>query len=85
MNRDSSQIEGRVRQVMADLLDIGEDEIGAETTLERVQRWDSLNHLKLMIAFEQEFGITIDIDDALKMTSFPVVCETITSYLTSRR
>ena len=71
--------------MMADLLDIREDEIGAGTTLERVQRWDSLNHLKLMIAFEQEFGITIDIDDALKMTSFPAVCETITSYLTSRR
>jgi len=32
--------------------------------------WDSLAHATLVAAIESEFGITIDIADALEMTSF---------------
>lgn len=33
-------------------------------------KWDSLAHATLVAAIESEFGITIDIADALEMTSF---------------
>ena len=32
--------------------------------------WDSLAHATLVAAIESEFGITVDIADALEMTSF---------------
>ena len=33
-------------------------------------RWDSLAHATLVAAIESEFGINIDIADALELTSF---------------
>jgi acyl carrier protein len=33
-------------------------------------KWDSLAHATLVAAIESEFGVTIDIADALEMTSF---------------
>lgn len=34
--------------------------------------WDSLAHVTLMAAIEDEFGITVDVTDALRITSFPL-------------
>lgn len=36
-------------------------------------KWDSLAHVTLMGAIENEFGITIDIADSLELTSFEAV------------
>ena len=33
-------------------------------------KWDSLAHAKLVAAIESEFGVDIDISDALELTSF---------------
>jgi acyl carrier protein len=34
-----------------------------------------------MMALEQEFGIRIDVEDAIEMTSFPAICKTLGRYL----
>ncbi|HEY2162772.1 MAG TPA: acyl carrier protein [Gemmatimonadaceae bacterium] len=33
-------------------------------------KWDSLAHATLVSAIESEFGINVDLTDALEMTSF---------------
>jgi len=42
------------------------------TTVRQISEktWDSLAHATLVAAIESEFGIAIDISDALEMTSF---------------
>jgi acyl carrier protein len=42
------------------------------TTVRQISEksWDSLAHATLVAAIESEFGISIDIADALEMTSF---------------
>ena len=42
------------------------------TTVRQISEksWDSLAHATLVAAIESEFGITVDIADALEMTSF---------------
>jgi acyl carrier protein len=36
----------------------------------RETRWDSVAHLQLITEVEQEFGVTIENDDVLLMTSY---------------
>lgn len=33
-------------------------------------KWDSLGHVSLVAAIESEFGVALDVVDALSMTSF---------------
>lgn len=79
MNKEALQ--QRVRDVIAAIFSIEESEIGPECSIETVDRWDSLQHVNLMMSLEQEFGIRIDVEDAVEMTSFPAVCETIARYV----
>lgn len=49
-----------IRDIMADVLDIDADGVGPETTADDVDEWDSLSHIRLMVAIERRFGITFD-------------------------
>ena len=45
------------------------------TTLRQLSTpaWDSLAHVSLVAAVESEFGIAIDIEDSLELTSYQAV------------
>jgi acyl carrier protein len=49
-----------IRDIMADVLDIDADGVGPQTTADDVEEWDSLSHIRLMVAIERRFGITFD-------------------------
>ena len=38
-------------------------------TTDNCERWDSLNHIKLILSMEKEFGLEIDTDAVDKMYS----------------
>lgn len=78
---DRSSIEERVKEVMAGMFDIAETEIGASSSIETVENWDSLRHVNLIMALEQEFGVTMDTEDAIEMTSFTAVCDALGRYV----
>ena len=53
------------------------------TTVRQISEksWDSLAHATLVAAIESEFGISIDISDALEMTSFEATKEILAEKL----
>ena len=69
--------------MIADTFDIDEDDISGETTNDTVEKWDSLNHLRLVTALEGEFGISLTMDEINSMTSYPEIVETVTKHLNS--
>jgi acyl carrier protein len=52
-----SDVADRVRSLVADVLDVAEHKVTMETACGELSEWDSLAHLRLMTAFEEEFGI----------------------------
>lgn len=42
-----------------------------------VERWDSVNHLALVLAIEQEFLIHWEVDEIMEFTSFQAVLSAI--------
>lgn len=53
-----------------------------ELTTDNCERWDSLNHIKLILSIEKEFGLEIDADAVDKMYSsfefcLAYVCEVV--------
>ncbi len=77
---DQQTIETTIRDVMSGLFGVDAAEIGEDTSIETVENWDSLQHVNLVMALEQEFSVTFDVDDALEMTTFSAVCATVAKY-----
>ncbi len=65
---------------MSGIFAIDESDINKNSSLETVENWDSLQHVNLIMALEEDFGLQIDVDDALEMVSFPEVVATMLRY-----
>ncbi|MGK2908665.1 MAG: acyl carrier protein [Sphingobium sp.] len=50
-------IEERVRLLMSDVLEVPPDRISGDVDREALPEWDSLAHLRLITALEEEFGV----------------------------
>jgi acyl carrier protein len=60
VKRGTIKVLAIIRDIMADVLDIDADDIGPDTTADDVEEWDSLSHIRLMVAIERRFGIAFD-------------------------
>jgi acyl carrier protein len=64
MNNDV--VERQVRRIFADVLSIPVDQLPPEVSPDAVANWDSLNHLNMVLALEQEFGIQFSPEETTK-------------------
>jgi acyl carrier protein len=71
----------QVRRIAADVFGKPAGSVTAETTPENMEEWDSVHHLNLMLALEQEFGVTLEPEEMEKMTSI----RGIASFFETRR
>ena len=58
----------RLNRVVGAVLGIPESE-AAEASSDRIPQWDSIAHLNLLLAVEQEFGIRFDADAISRLDS----------------
>ena len=57
------------------------EKINLESSIEDISEWDSLTHIQLINAIDEEFEIEIDLNDAIIMTSIPIIKKKIMNYL----
>jgi acyl carrier protein len=60
----------KLKQVMAAVLRVRAADIGDETSPDSVEAWSSLAHLDLILAIEEEFGVTIPDEEVGDLTSY---------------
>jgi acyl carrier protein len=77
----SSPLVERVRMIAADVLQLPLDQVTARSSTENSEKWDSVNHLNLILAYEQEFGIQFEPAEIDKMTSIERIIEILQSRL----
>jgi acyl carrier protein len=65
--------ETRLKQVVADVLEVDAAAIGPDFSMDSVEQWDSLRHMTLVLSIEDEFGITIPDEEAADITSWPLI------------
>lgn len=53
----------KVQQIFCNVMEISNDNLPAEVTPDTVESWDSVRHLNLVLALEDEFEIEFDEDD----------------------
>lgn len=50
----------RVRGIAADILQVPVAEVGPDSSPESIATWDSVHHLNLVLALEQEFNLQFE-------------------------
>lgn len=65
--------EDTLKDVMATVLGIAAESINDDTSMDTVEAWDSIKHMNLVLAIEEEFGVSIPDEDAANITSYPLI------------
>jgi acyl carrier protein len=60
----------KLKHVMATVLHVPADQIDDATSPDTVEAWSSLAHLDLILAVEEEFGVTIPDEEVGDLTSY---------------
>lgn len=62
-----------IKEIMAQVFQIDTETITADTSPETVERWDSLKHMQLIMALEDEFGVEFPDEAIPEMLSYGVI------------
>lgn len=78
---NAEYIEERVRAVIADVFGLDPGEVGPQTSIDDVEAWDSLQHLTVVLALEEEFDVQLDDEETIAAVSVPMIAEIVREHL----
>jgi acyl carrier protein len=59
----------QLRTLAADVLRVPRSQVDESSTPEQIESWDSIQHVSLVVAIEQQFGLEFDPDEISQMES----------------
>jgi len=75
----------QVRNVASDIFGIPADKITAESSPETIENWDSMQHLNLVLAIEEKFGVQFEPEDIEQMNNIGAVVTLVEKRRSARR
>ena len=72
--------EPRLEEIFRQVLQLGSGQNVTELNQADVPEWDSLAHVSLVLAIENEFDVQVDASDAVELTSFDAVARFLESH-----
>ena len=78
---EKSKIYERLNVVFRDIFDDDTISVNENTTSNDIEDWDSLEHINLIVAIEQEFGIKFNMNEVTTMKNVGEMVNIIESRL----
>jgi len=72
-------MEDKVKKVMSDVFNIDVSLINNESSPDNIENWDSLKHMNLIIALEEEFEIEFDSGEIFDSMNFALILNILKS------
>ncbi len=66
-------MEDRIKKVMAAVFAVPVAEISDNASLHEIEAWDSLRHINLILALEEEFGIHFEEEEIATLVNFKMI------------
>ena len=76
---NAMQLDKKLEELLKKVFKI--EKINLEGSIEDISEWDSFTHIQLLNAIEKEFKIKEEFNDAMIMTSIPIIKKKIMNYL----
>ncbi len=78
------EIQLKIKQIMAVIFDTTEENISDDAEPLKIDNWDSLNHLQLIVALEQEFNIKFSDDELTELLNLALITTIIQSKIVEK-
>ena len=75
----------QVRNIASDIFGVPASKITADSSPETIENWDSMQHLNLVLAVEEKFGVQLEPEDIEKMKNIGAVAELVEKLQSSAR
>ena len=76
--------QGKLSAVISTVLNVDIGSIGPDSSRDTIESWDSLRHLNLILALEEEFGVTLPDEDGANATSYQLLVIVLRELLESK-
>jgi acyl carrier protein len=68
-----SDNENKLKKILADVFKVELTLINEESSVDNIDRWDSLNHLNLVLALELEFNVSFTEEQTVEILNYPLI------------
>ena len=75
-----NDINEKLNLVMSAVFEIPIESINQKSSPETIESWDSLKHMNLIVAIEEEFNLRFDDDDIIGLNSYQSIQKTLKKY-----
>lgn len=69
-----------IEQIFSECFNIPLEQVHDDIKYQEIEKWDSLNHLKFTARLEEVYGIELDMDDIINMSSVKKIKEILHNY-----
>ena len=66
-------MEDRIKKVMSDVFNVDVSLINNESSPDNIENWDSLKHMNLIVALEEEFEIEFDDEEIVDSMNYALI------------
>jgi acyl carrier protein len=63
----------KIKSVMAAVFELPVDQIDDDASPDNIESWDSLKHMNLVVALEEEFDIKFDYNEITEMLNLKLI------------
>jgi acyl carrier protein len=70
-------MEEQIKQIMAKIFGVDISDITENSAPGKIKSWDSLRHMKMVLALEEEFKVEFEPEDISQMLNFKLIINII--------
>jgi acyl carrier protein len=67
----------RLSRILANVFRVRDSDLTLDVTKDQISSWDSLRQMDLVVSLEAEYGVTLEIDDIVRMRSIGAIVEVL--------
>ena len=67
----------KLNQILASVFNVPVEKINNETSPDTIDNWDSLNHLNLVLALEEGFGVSFTEEQTVEILNYELIIMTL--------
>jgi acyl carrier protein len=77
-------IEKRIKNIIAKIFRVEVSAITEKSSVDNIENWDSLGHMNLILALEQEFGVQFEAEQVMELLDYKIILGTLKQFARRR-
>ncbi len=71
----------KIRDIVAEILEIPVEELGFDTEMDEISEWDSMRNVMILSTLEEKFDIMFPEDDIFDLTSIKALTDEVNNII----